>query len=77
MSPALLSSLIPMGWKIVKNSTLEERSWSEDSFHENGNYHCICFDCRRQFTGHKRRVQCKVCAEHPCIEGTGGASVQD
>ena len=73
MPTQLLSSLIPKGWKVVKNSTHVERSWFEDSTHENGSYYCTCVDCGRSFVGHKRRVQCKVCATDPCIEGTGEA----
>jgi len=38
------------------------RDWSEDFQHENGNYVCKCFDCRNYFFGHKRRSQCRVCA---------------
>lgn len=58
---------IPEGWKLIKDSTFDERSWKEDESHENGNYHCICFDCGRTFQGHKRRPLCKVCAEHPAV----------
>jgi hypothetical protein len=50
-------------YKILRDTTHEERSWGEDSSHENGAYHCVCVDCGRGFTGHKRRVVCKVCAE--------------
>ena len=54
---------IPEGYKLLKNSTESERSWSEDFSHENGMYFCTCWCCQRKFTGHKRRVICKVCAE--------------
>jgi hypothetical protein len=43
-----------------------ERDWQEDAGHENGNYSCHCIGCGRDFTGHKRRVLCRVCAD---IEG--------
>ena len=52
----------PEGYKLLKDSTYEERSWPEDYAHENGNYTCSCCNCGRQFTGYKRRVTCKVCA---------------
>lgn len=38
------------------------RDWTEDFEHENGNYMCKCYVCGEFFTGHKRRVVCKVCA---------------
>lgn len=53
---------IPEGWKLVKDCTREERSWPEDYSQENGNYFLTCNHCGREFTGHKRRVTCKVCA---------------
>lgn len=37
--------------------------WPDDFSHENGNYNCHCVDCGKTFVGHKRRVQCKLCAE--------------
>jgi hypothetical protein len=40
----------------------ESRSWPEDFEHENGNYCCKCCQCGKMFTGHKRRVVCRVCA---------------
>lgn len=36
--------------------------WPEDSALENGNYTSACVTCGLAFTGHKRRVVCKVCA---------------
>jgi hypothetical protein len=39
-----------------------ERDWTEDFSHENGNYSCRCFQCGLTFVGHKRRVQCRKCA---------------
>lgn len=39
------------------------RDWPEDFAHENGNYSCICADCGESFTGHKRRLICKVCSQ--------------
>lgn len=55
----------PAGFKLLKDTTYEERSWPEDAAHENGNYSCCCVICLRQFTGHKRRVVCKVCYAAP------------
>lgn len=39
------------------------RNWKEDYEHENGNYTCICIECKESFIGHKRRVICKECME--------------
>ncbi len=39
--------------------------WFEDFSHENGNYYCTCCHCGVTFTGHKRRVVCRVCANKP------------
>lgn len=36
--------------------------WTEDFEHENGNYESRCMSCGIAFTGHKRRVICKICA---------------
>lgn len=60
-SSAAASSVVPAGYKLLKDSTFDERSWKEDASHENGNYYCNCCVCQRQFLGHKRRVLCKVC----------------
>jgi hypothetical protein len=60
-TPAGGTAKVPEGWKLLKDTTQEERSWSEDSSHENGNYFCSCANCLRVFVGHKRRVFCKVC----------------
>lgn len=38
------------------------RNWTEDFSHENGNYTNHCCKCHNTFTGHKRRVICKVCS---------------
>jgi hypothetical protein len=59
---ARAASPVPAGWKLLKDSTQDERTWHEDAGHENGNYYCLCHHCGRQFVGHKRRVECKVCA---------------
>ncbi len=40
-----------------------EGDWPEDFGHENGNYFCNCTYCKKTFTGHKRRVVCKVCSK--------------
>ena len=52
---------VPEGWKLLKDSTQDERSWSEDFIYENGNYFNTCCRCDRTFMGHKRRPICKVC----------------
>ena len=53
---------VPEGYKLLKDTTEDERSWVEDREHENGNYYNLCGHCGRQFIGHKRRVVCKSCA---------------
>ena len=52
----------PEGWKLLKDTTQDERSYPEDASHENGNYYNCCVHCLRTFVGHKRRHICKVCA---------------
>lgn len=54
---------IPKGWKLLKDSTHDERKWHEDASHENGCYMNTCCHCGREFLGHKRRVSCRVCAK--------------
>jgi hypothetical protein len=44
------------------------RDWPEDATHENGDYCGICRQCGEPFSGHKRRMICKPCANTP----TGG-----
>jgi hypothetical protein len=39
-------------------------NWEEDFSHENGEYQCRCTGCGLMFIGHKRRVTCKLCANH-------------
>lgn len=58
-------TVLPAGYKLLKNSTHAERSWTEDASHENGNYHCNCLECGRVFTGYRRRSLCKVCSDTP------------
>lgn len=40
-------------------------NWTEDYWHENGQYHCRCVYCKLMFIGHKRRVVCKLCVKLP------------
>ena len=40
-----------------------EQDYPEDFTGENGNYHHVCPSCEKPFTGHKRRVLCRVCAK--------------
>jgi hypothetical protein len=40
----------------------QARNWAEDFSHENGNYQCLCVECKKIFIGHKRRVICKLCS---------------
>lgn len=42
---------------------IKRGDFTEDFKHENGNYTCHCQSCGRVFTGHKRRVICKVCVQ--------------
>ena len=59
---------VPSGWKLLKDSTFDERSWHEDKEQENGNYSCECVQCQRQFVGHKRRHICRMCAATPHVQ---------
>lgn len=56
------ASLVPPGFKVLKDTTLVERSWPEDESHENGDYFNNCALCLRTFMGHKRRVVCRACS---------------
>jgi len=42
---------------------VDPEDWTEDYAHENGNYMCSCFNCKKQFFGYKRRIVCRVCAK--------------
>jgi len=50
------------GWRWLKDSTFDERSFHEDAPLENGIYHNDCVNCGRTFVGYKRRTICKVCS---------------
>lgn len=54
--------VVPQGWKLLKDSTQDERSWPDDAAHENGAYFNNCSDCGRTFVGLKRRVVCRACS---------------
>lgn len=69
--PEALRTTVPDGFKLLRDSTHDERSWPEDASHENGNYYCLCGECGRQFTGHKRRGLCKVCVVSPPLRNIG------
>ncbi len=55
-------TVVPKGWKLLKDTTHEERSYPEEAKSENGAYSCVCLTCGRSFTGHKRRPVCRICA---------------
>lgn len=46
-------------------SKKSDGDYPEDFPHENGDYFRVCTDCGNHFTGHKRRLICKVCAQPP------------
>jgi len=56
------AAAVPAGFKLIKDSTREERSWPEDYELDNGRYFNTCCNCERLFLGHKRRIECKACA---------------
>lgn len=41
----------------------QPRDWVEDFADENGQYMCLCHECKRSFIGYKRRVVCKLCTK--------------
>lgn len=59
--PPQQAEAVPTGFKLLKDTTHDERSWPEDYSHENGCYSNTCINCLRNFTGYKRRAVCKVC----------------
>ena len=58
----LVAAIPESDWKLLQDTTHGQRSWPEDKNHENGNYYVECCICLRNFTGHKRRNVCRVCA---------------
>ncbi len=44
------------------------KDYHEDAEHENGNYQNTCADCGEFFTGHKRRVICRLCRDKETTE---------
>lgn len=55
----------PSGWKIIRDTTHEERSLPQDA--PSGIYSCECSTCRRQFYGPKRSSTCRACATGQAI----------
>lgn len=60
---AHLVSAVVMGMELIKAQPdiPPNGDWLEDFEHENGMYTCRCIMCGTHFTGHKRRVICKIC----------------
>ena len=54
---------IPIGYKLLRDTTQEQRSFLGDTHSENGSYMNECSHCLRVFMGHKRRVTCRACQE--------------
>ena len=46
---------------LIDNYESNEKDYTEDINHENGNYENIGCGCGDHFIGHKRRVLCKEC----------------
>ena len=47
------------------------RDYIEDYRFENGNYECLCFECKKPFIGHKRRIICKECSDRNNLSRMG------
>lgn len=58
---------VPVGYKLLKDTTHDERRWHEDAKHENGSYFNECVRCLRSFVGHKRRGVCRACAQPEAV----------
>lgn len=55
------ASAVPPGWPEHLGQP-KPGDWPEDATNENGCYQNHCVGCGHTFTGHKRRIECKVCA---------------
>ena len=60
------TGLVPVHPIVILRASL--RDWNCDFDHENGQYENQCCKCRQFFTGHKRRVICRVCHEQRVID---------
>lgn len=58
-----LAHRVPEGWKLIKTSTHDERSFPDDP----ERYQCKCAGCGRGFSGMKSRHQCRVCETNPPV----------
>lgn len=56
---------VPKGWRLLKDSSYEERKWVEDIVPGGASYMNACLDCGRSFEGAKGRRVCKVCVAAP------------
>jgi UDP-2,3-diacylglucosamine pyrophosphatase LpxH len=56
----LKQKLIPDGFKLLKDTSMDERSWHEDAI-AGSNYSHECAECGRMFLGHKHRFTCRAC----------------
>ena len=69
----VLSGVIPNGYKLLRNSTNDQRSYLSDS----EQYHSACPVCERGFTGHKHRGVCNVCMSDLLVTTSKNADVPD
>jgi len=56
-----LTMMLPEGWKLLANTTAEQRAWPEGGPNF-GHYINECYSCLRPFKGHKMMRQCAHCA---------------
>lgn len=54
---------IPFGYKLLRDTTLEQRSWMNESHSERGRNTLTCSHCLRVFHGNAKRTICRTCEE--------------
>lgn len=54
---------IPFGYKLLRDTTLEQRSWMNEIHSDRGPNHLTCSHCLRVFHGNAKRTICRTCEE--------------
>ena len=54
---------VPVGYKLLRDTTRDQRDYPADFHSEHGHNECVCGHCGRNFGGHKRRTICRACTE--------------
>lgn len=61
MTPAERVAHLAQAFLAERQANAGPRDWPADFAHENGDYLNVCIACNQVFSGHKRRIECRLC----------------